>query len=613
MCGFVGFTNTTSVSDKKTPLNAMMDAIVHRGPDSAGEFIDKRVALGFRRLSIIDLEGGDQPIFNEDGTKVIVFNGEIYNYQPIREELLGLGHTFKTNSDTEVLIHGYEQWGTDLLSRLRGMFAFAIYDKNDGSVFIARDMFGIKPLYYGVFKESLIFGSEIKSFLHHPHFEKKLNREQLSYYLSFQYSPGEETFFTGVKKLLPGHSLLYKEGNIEINKYFTPSFEPTKEEYSEQKAEEIEKVFFDSIAAHKISDVEVGSFLSSGIDSSYAASAAKVDKTFTVGFKSPDGDKYNEISYAKELSEHIGVKNFDHIITPDEYWDSLSKIQYHMDEPLADASCVALYFVSKEAAKHVKVALSGEGADEFFGGYNVYREPIENTGYTKIPYFIRRAVGAIAEHLPQKYGINYLVRNSRRFEDRYVGNAFIFSQKEQKKLLAQKSDRKPFTAMTAPYFDDAKDYDPVTTAQYIDMNFWLVGDILLKADKMSMANSLEVRVPFLDKEVFNYAKSLSLADKIHGTQTKYALREAAKRTIPQKSADKKKLGFPVPIRVWLKEEKYYNIVKQSFESPAASEFFNVKAIVKLLDKHKSGKADNSRKIWTIFCFLIWHKEFFENE
>ena len=609
MCGFVGFTNY--IKDDGTVINAMMDKIVHRGPDSAGFYTDADIALGFRRLSIIDLSEGNQPMFNEDGSLVLVFNGEIYNFKDLRQELEAQGHTFANNSDSEVLLHGYEQWGEDLVKRLRGMFAFVIYNKADGSVFGARDMFGIKPFYYTVTENTFMFGSEIKSFLAHPEFEKQLNEEALAHYLSFQYSPTEETFFKGVYKLPPAHYFTFKNGKMKKTRYFRPDFKATPG-VLDYFADEVDKTVRESVAAHKIADVEVGSFLSSGIDSSYIAEAANVDKTFTVGFESHDGDRYNEIHYAKKFADTIGVENISKVITPTEYWETFPTIQYHMDEPLADPAAIALYFVSKLASEHVKVVMSGEGADELFGGYRIYQDPLTLTAYDKLPFGVRRVISKICEHLPQKHGINYLVRRGKTIEERFIGNANIFSKKERDELL--KSD----VAKHAPepkilcdkFYDEVADKDTVTKMQYLDINMWLMGDILLKADKTSMANSLELRVPFLDKKVMELAQTIPLDCRVNTQTTKLALRRAAEKTLPERTAKKDKLGFPVPIREWLREEKYYNTVKEEFTSDTAEKYFNTDKLLKMLDKHRSGKVDLSRKIWTVYTFLVWYKQYF---
>lgn len=611
MCGFVGFTNY--IKDDGTVLEKMMDRIVHRGPDSAGKFVDEDVALGFRRLSIIDLAEGDQPMFNEDKSLVLVFNGEIYNFKDLRAELEEKGHIFDNHSDSEVLIHGFEEWGEELVPKLRGMFAFVIFNRKDKTIFAARDMFGIKPFYYTFMGNSFIFGSEIKSFLDHPEFKKSLNEEALGHYLSFQYSPTEETFFENVYKLPPAHYFTFKDGEMNKVRYWKPEFNST-DGVLEYFADLTDETVRESVAAHKIADVEVGSFLSSGIDSSYIAEAANVDKTFTVGFESPDGDRYNEISFAKDFADTIKVENISKVITPEEYWSTFPEIQYHMDEPLADPAAIALYFVSRLASEHVKVVMSGEGADELFGGYRIYQEPITLTAYDKLPFAVRRVISKICEHLPKIHGINYLIRRGKTIEERFIGNANIFSVKERNSILKSvvaKNAVEP-KVLCGKFYDEVKDKDTVTKMQYLDINMWLMGDILLKADKTSMANSLELRVPFLDKKVMEFASTIPLNCRVNTVTTKLALRKAAEKTLPKRTATKDKLGFPVPIRVWLKEDGYYNTVKTAFTSEWAEKYFDTDKLVALLDLHKSGKADVSRKIWTVYTFLVWYEQFFVN-
>lgn len=608
MCGFCGFTGELIKSEDI--LEGMMNKIIHRGPDSAGKHIDEKIAMGFRRLSIMDLtDNGSQPMYNETSDIVITFNGEIYNYQELREDLIEKGHVFSNNADTECLIHAYEEYGKDMLTKLRGMFAFVIWDSKNEVLFGARDYFGIKPLYYAKINGSLVYGSEIKSILEYPGFERKVNNEALENYLTFQYSVLPETFFKGIFKLMPSHCFTWKNGKLDIERYWEPEFEAEENKTFDEFVEEIDTAMQSSIKRHKISDVEVGSFLSSGVDSSYVAACFKGDKTFTVGF---DYDKYNEIEFAKKLSKKIEIDNYSKLISKEEYWDVLPTIQYHMDEPLADPSAVALYFVSQTAAKHVKVSLSGEGADEFFGGYNIYKEPDALKPITSLPRSIRKALGGIAKAIPFKIkGKNYLIRGSKDLEERFIGNAYMFSKNEREKLLKNPSGNFEPMSITKPFYDKVKDKDDVTKMQYIDIHLWLIGDILLKADKMSMAHSLEVRVPFLDKEVFDVARRLPKQFKVTKENTKVAMRAAANRYVPDMVAEKKKLGFPVPIRIWLKEDKYYNIIKEAFESTRAEEFFNTREIVKFLDEHKNGKADNSRKIWTIYMFLVWHKKYFD--
>lgn len=607
MCGFCGFTG--QIATPEEILEKMKNKIIHRGPDSGGSHIDNGIAMGFRRLSFLDLEGGHQPIYNETRDMVITFNGEIYNHQEIREELIAKGHVMGSGADTEVLIHGYEEWGEDILQKLRGMFAFVIWDKKNETLFGARDFFGIKPFYYTIANGNFIYGSEIKSILEHPDVKKEVNPVALENYLTFQYSVLEETFFKGIFKLMPAHCFTFKNGKLDIKRYWEPVFEPDHSKSLDQWVDEIDAAMQDSIQAHKIADVEVGSFLSSGVDSSYVAACFKGDKTFTVGF---DYQNYNEIDYAKALSEKIEIDNYSHLISEQEYWDSIGNVQYHMDEPLADPSAIALYFVARTAAQHVKTSMSGEGADEFFGGYNIYREPHDLLPLTRLPRPVRKGLGAMAQKLPKMKGKNYLIRGSKDLQERFIGNAFMLNEQERERILKHPTGKFHHTQLTKPFYDKVKHLDDVTKMQYIDIHFWLIGDILLKADKMSMAHSLEVRVPFLDRVVFDVARRVPTEHKVTKENTKFAMRQAAHRYLPDMVAEKKKLGFPVPIRVWLKEDKYYNIVKEAFHSPAAQEYFKTEEIMKYLDDHKAGKADNSRKIWTVYMFLVWHKQFFEN-
>lgn len=618
MCGIVGFSCHTD--NAENVLDAMMDRIRHRGPDAGGKYLNGDIALGHRRLSIIDItEQGNQPIFNEDRSIVLVFNGEIYNYQEIRKKLLAAGHIFKTETDSEVLVHGYEEYGTDLLLKLRGMFSFVIWDDRKKELFGARDFFGIKPMYYAEMNGSFLFGSEIKAFLPHPDFKKELNTDALEQYLTFQYSPTEDTFFKGVKKLPAAHYFIWKNGALTVQRYWDIHFEADEAPLLGDWVRTISETFQDSVRAHKIADVEVGSFLSSGVDSSYVAAVANVDKTFTVGFG--NDEKYNEIGWAKRFSRSIGKENFSHVISQEEYWDALPKVQYQMDEPLADPSCIALYFVCKLASEQVKVVLSGEGADEMFGGYNVYSEP-DGTWYDRLPMRLRRGVANAASVLPAKRGVNFLVRKGRTLEERFIGNAYIFKPEERKSLLKIETGAPDPTAVTKPFYDQVSDQDSVTKMQYLDLHLWMTGDILLKADKMSMAHSLELRVPFLDKELMHVAEQIPsrfrvthrvATDDQTPYTTKYAMRLAAKRDTPPETANtitKKKLGFPVPIRVWLRQDDCSQIVRTAFTSPDAEQFFHTEKLVKMLDDHKNGRGDFSRKIWTIYMFLVWYKVYF---
>ena len=610
MCGIAGFMG--QVENRADVIRNMTEVITHRGPDSDGFFTDDNISMGFRRLSIIDLGAGHQPIYNEDKSLVLTFNGEIYNYKDLRKELIAKGHKFYTDTDSEVLVHGFEEWKEDMLPKLRGMFGFAIYNTKDSSLFIARDFFGIKPMHYTQIGNDFVYASEIKSILEYPKFEKKFNRKALDSYLSFQYAVPPETFFEGVYCLMPGHYLWYKDGEVETTRYFEARFNPDEEMTEEEAVDRIEKVFENSVNAHKIADVEVGCFLSSGVDSSYVSTYFADQKTFTVGFDF--GEKYNEISWAKNLSEIICVEHHTHLISREEFWDAVPTVQYHMDQPLADPSCIALYFVSRLASHYVKVVLSGEGADELFGGYTCYNDPrVFKIYQTIVPHCIRKAIRAICRKLPDIKGRDYLIRACDKLEERYIGNAFMYDYKQKQELLKDPSIATRPQDLTRKYYYRCRKYDDVTKMQYLDINMWMVGDILLKADRMSMANSLELRVPFLDKEVFKVASSLPTKLRCNKHNTKYAMRKAAVRHMPEATAEKEKLGFPVPTRVWLRDEKYYNVVKTKFKGKTAEKFFNTDVLVSWLDSHFSGKEDNSRRVWTIYVFLVWYDIYFDED
>ena len=608
MCGIAGYVSENKI--EPAVLKAMTERIAHRGPDGEGFFVDDKCGLGHRRLAIIDLKTGDQPIYNEDKTVVVVFNGEIYNFQTLRQELEEKGHRFQTQTDTEVLVHGYEEWGGALTEKLRGMYAFAIWDTVKESLFLARDKWGIKPLYYYQTDHSLLFASEIKAFLDHPDFQKQLNEEILAAYLCFNSVPTKETLFKNVFRLEPGHRMMYQAGKISIEKFFELDLDDaaaSKTYDPEAAAQEIRAAMEDSVKAHGFADVEIGGFLSSGIDSSYLVSLAKPDKTFTVGYDDP---KYDEISYAKDLAEKLQIKNFSRTITKEDYIKAFPDIVYHMDEPLADPSAIALYFVAETAAKQVKVVTSGEGADELFGGYLTYREEIDQQGYMKIPFPLRRAASAIAGLFPEFPGRNFIYRRGKTLEEYYIGLGRVFEDKEAVSILKNKTQISTREILKPYYKAHAKDSNLVKR-QIIDYYFWLVRDFLHAVDRNTMMFGLEARTPFLDDAVYSVARTLPQEAKINKTTTKPALRLAASKVIPNEAYKKKKLGFPVPLREWIREEDLYQEIKRAFNSPAAAHFFDVPKINRLLEQHKSGRKDCYKKVWTIYTFLVWYEQFFE--
>ena len=603
MCGIVGFVNNKE--NKEKIIKDMSKKIEHRGPDGEGFYIDDNCALAHRRLAIIDLNTGAQPIYNEDKSKVIIYNGEVYNFKELKDALLKKKHVFKTKTDTEVILHGYEQWGEKLPNHLRGMFSFAIWDKNKNELFMARDGFGIKPLYYAKFNDTFMFASEPKAFLANPDFEKKLNTDILSAYLCFNSVPTSETFFKGVYRLDPGTYLIYKDGKIKTKSFFTLEFKE-KNDDMDKIVDNIDKAMKNSVEYHQISDVEVGSFLSSGIDSSYIVSLAKPDKTFTVGYDNP---KFDEISYAKDLSDKLGIENYSKKITMDEYIESFPKIMYYMDEPLADPSAIALYFVSEIASKEVKVVLSGEGADEFFAGYNSYQEELTMQGYMKLPYFLRHIVSNIVSIFPDIRGFNFLYRRGQKLENYNIGLGRVFRDKEAQSIVKIPNQINTKDIVKNVY-NRYKDNSTLIQRQMIDYYYWLVNDFLHAVDRNTMMFGLEARTPFLDNKVYEVAKSLPTYAKINKETTKVALRKAASKVIPNEAYKKKKLGFPVPLREWIKTDKLYNIIKEKFNGESAKLFFDTKKINKLLEEHKNGKRDSYKKVWTIYTFLVWYDIYF---
>ncbi len=608
MCGIVGFIDKQNKKNKNITIKKMADKIIHRGPDDAGYYSDDFISLGHRRLSIIDLKSGKQPIYNEDESKVIIFNGEIYNYKELKEELIKKGHKFKTETDTEVLIHGYEEYKEALFPKLRGMFAFVIYDKVTHELVGARDYFGIKPFYYYQKDNVFMFSSEIKSFLAHPEFQKEVNTDALKMYLIFQYSVHEETFFKNVFKLKPGHYFKYKDGILKTEQYFKVKYHKTNRNYNDYR-NELKSTLEESIKYHQLtSDVEVGTYLSGGVDSSYVASFAHPDKSFTVGF---DMKGFDETKMAKDLSDIIGIKNYSKYVSGDEFFKILPTIVYHTDEPHANLSTVPLYFLSKLASQEVKVVLSGEGSDEMFGGYNEYYEPLLLRIYTKIPLFFRKILANIVTPLPHFPGQNTIKLYGKPFYERYIGHGSYMTESEANLILNTnlKSDE-TIGDILKPYYEEVKHANDITKKMYIDMFFWLPQDILLKADKMSMANSLELRVPLLDIEVFKSSESIPTKYLVKNKETKHIFRDIAYEELPEEWAKRPKLGFPVPFGRWAKEEKYYKIIKKYFNKDYVDKFFDKAYINKVLDDHYHNIKSSSLKLYNILIFLIWYEVYF---
>ena len=612
MCGFVGFTQSSRQLDSSTIIRDMANSITHRGPDDEGFYIDESVALGFRRLSIVDLKNGKQPMTNADESLVLCFNGEIYNYRELRDILIRAGHTFSTNSDTEVLLHAYEEWGENMLDRLRGMFAFVIYNRLDASLFFARDPFGIKPLYYYENRPHnvLLFASESKAFLKHPLFEKRLRSDLLPTYLCFEYIPSNETLFDGVQRLQAGHRATWKNGKLVIHRYFQPSYQIDESLTLDDWAECIGSTISESCRAHSIADVEVGCFLSAGVDSSLVATEARDisnARTFSIGYAE---QRYSELDAAKELARAVDIRNESCTITAQDFFDSASSIQYFMDEPLPNPSAVPLFHLARFASENVKVVMSGEGADELFGGYTYYQECLSFESYMHIPRTLRLLAGSIASAMPPFHGRRFLMRGQHTLPERYIRNNYVYNFNECDSVLQESITCPKPARYTSQVFAECEGLDEVTRMQYADMLVWMQYDILQKADKMSMAASLELRVPFLDKNVLDVALRIPARYRVSKTETKIALRRAARAKLPEKTAAMPKIGFITPLNMWLRQEQYAKYVREAFNSETARMFFHVDILNTLLDNHISGKEFNMKKIWSIYSFLLWYDEYF---
>jgi len=605
MCGFVGVWHKTG---KRLPLEIkeLSATFSHRGPDDAAAADFGHALLGFRRLTIIDLsERGRQPMENEDGTITLVFNGEIYNYKLLRAELLTKGHIFKSDTDSETILHLYEEEGEECVKKLRGMFAFCLYDKKKNQFFGARDRFGIKPLFYTETAELFALASEAKAFTRLPGFTARVNKGALPHYLTFQYVPEPETMFADVYKIPPAHTFTWRENILTLKRYWHAEFKPQADLSWEDVLDGTQQVMRQSVKLHTQADVPWGAFLSGGIDSTVIVALLRElgpVSTFSVGY---EDEGYSELTEAAESARFLETDHHQYLIPPGEFWEHLPRLVWHFDEPVADPAAIALYFVARMAKQKITVTLSGEGADEVFGGYGIYREPMSLRPFSRLPKpLLKVAHRLMPSFLPGK---NYLRRAKTPLEERYFGNALIFSEAEKRVLLKNKKFLPP-TVITAPLFKEAAAYDDVQKMQYIDIHTWMTGDILVKADKMTMANSLELRVPYLDHHVFEFAATIPTKYKIKGQLTKIALRQAFAGIVPPAAVNRPKRGFPVPTRVWLRGPLGKEVAAL-LADPALDEFFERTQIQKLMADHRQNRADNSRKIWTLVIFALWRQQF----
>ena len=537
----------------------------------------------------------------------IVFYGELYNKNELKQDLLRQGYNLKSDNEIDIILCGYEVYSVNFFEKMNGGFVLIINDNQNDELLIVRDCVGIKPVYYYSDLEKLIFSTSLKKMK--EYYEKEinfeLNNEALESYLSFQYSVLNESLYKNIYKLLPGHYLIYKNNNVKIEQYYKITFETNYNKSIEEYAKEIHENTKRIVSDYEINADNITTFLSSGVDSSYVTSLAKKAKdTYTIGFENL---VQNESNYAKALSDKLKKKNNLINVTGDMYFEAIKEISKFIDEPLADPSSVGLFLLCKEASKKYTTALIGEGVDEFFGGYNVYKEPLEFSIYNKIPFIFRKVVGIFCSLLPEIRGINFLVRRGKKVEDWYIGNANIFSYKERRTILKNKTNLLKPKDFTKKYYDLVKEQDDITKMQYIDINLWLVGDELFNAEMMGKYNNINLKAPFLNRDLIDIATKVPVEQRVSIKNTKLVLRLAAKNTLDKNWYDKKKLGFPIPLRNWLKEEKYYNMVKECFESNVANKIFNNKKIINLLDEHRKGKKDNSRKIWVIYVFVLWYQ------
>ncbi|MCW2567749.1 MAG: hypothetical protein JWN54_1846 [Mycobacterium sp.] len=621
MCGLLTFVSACGdAAAHRDPIADALESAHHRGPDETGVTVaGSDVVLGFKRLSIIDVEHSHQPIYYADGRYVMTFNGEIYNYLELREELTAeFGATFETDGDSETILAAYHHWGEAAVNRLRGMFAFVIWDIQEGRAFGARDFYGIKPLHYLVNDDGLYLASEKKALMPFSASARQgdagIDGASLSHYLTLQYVPEPATLHRDITRVESGECFTYTPaGGIQVRRYYTPDFRPTPQSSPEALFARIREALRESVALHLRSEVPVGAFLSSGIDSTAIVALAREHKpdikTFTVGY---EVDGYSEIEVAQQSARWLDVTTIPTLISADDMMDALPRIIWQLDDPVADPALVPLYFVAKSAAEHVTVVLSGEGADEFFGGYGIYREPLSLRHLQALPGPLQRGLKALSRVIPEGVrGKSYLERGTTPIEERYYGNARMFTEAEKSRLMRSYDPSVQYTDVTAGHYRDSVHLDDVTRMQYIDLFTWLRGDILVKADRMSMAHSLELRVPFLDTGVFEVAATIPQELKVTSDGVrKYALRRALEDVVPPHIVNRPKLGFPVPTRVWLRSVMY-DWARDIIGSSGAGELLDLRYALNLLEAHRRGDADHSRKIWTVLVFCVWHAIYVE--
>jgi len=617
MCGICGIISKSGQPIDESMLHTMTDVMIHRGPDDDGYFMNESVGLGFRRLSIVDLKEGHQPLTNEDKSVLVVCNGEIYNYQSLRRGLVQRGHQFTSHVDTEVIAHLYEEKGIACLNDLRGMFALAIYDERRDVVYLARDYFGIKPLFYADTNHEFLFSSDIKSLLASKRVTPEVNQQSLWNYLTFQYVPDPSTMLQGIHKVPAAHFLKYEHGKIEICRYWEAEFKPNEKRTLEDFVDGVEQRLRESVKLHMSGDVPSGALLSCGVDSS-AISALMAEQddihTFSVGFVGA-ADGFNELALARETAQYLGTHHHSLEITPERYLDELPRLIYHQEDPVADPSAIALHFVSELASSYVTTILSGEGADEIFGGYPIYHEPMSLRMFDYLPTRFRGGLEQFAQRLPKGMkGRSFLERGALPLERRFIGNAKMFTDDVKNELLQM--DRFPGMNssfdVTDPIYQRTSHLDAVTQMQAIDMHTWLPGDILMKADKMTMVNSVELRVPFLDRDLFEFAATIPTKFRLSHGQSKYVLRQAVKKFLPDAVSTRPKLGFPVPMRQWIMGGPMLDFVWDVLHTGGAMDFFNMTYIDKLIYEHVHGVHNHARQIWSVVTFALWHQIFIEN-